>query len=78
MHPPIYSVPEISEHLLAALHQVAHDAAALAASVQRDETGDMVAGQFVGNGNGGNLSQDSLRAKGRLQLSLDDLNKMKG
>lgn len=68
-------MPEISERQLAAFHQVAHDAAALAASIQRDETGDMIGGQFVGNGNGGNLSQDSLRAKGRLQLSLSDLNK---
>lgn len=68
-------MPEISESQLAAFRKVAHDAAALAASIQRDETGDMIAGQFVGNGNGGNLSQDSLRAKGRLQLSLSDLNK---
>jgi hypothetical protein len=51
---------------------VAHDAADLAACVQRDETGDMIAGQFVG-GNGGNLSRTTLQAKGRLQLSLNSL-----
>ena len=75
MHPPISSMPEISELQLRAFRQVAHDAAALAASVQRDETGDMIAGQFVGNGNGGNLSQTTLIAKGAVQRSLIDLNK---
>lgn len=68
-------MPEISEQLLSALHQVAHDAAALAESVQRDETGDMIGGQFIGNGNGGNLSQTTLIAKGALQRSLIDLSK---
>lgn len=67
-------MPEISEIHLAALHRVAHDAAALAASVQRDETGDMIGGQFTGNGNGGNLSRDTLLVKGNLQRSLHDLN----
>ena len=65
-------MPEISESRLAALHQIAHAAADLAQCVQRDETGDMVAGQFVG-GNGGNLSRTTLQAKGRLQLSLSSL-----
>lgn len=68
-------MPEISETRLAALHQVAHDAAALAESVQRDETGDMIGGQFVGNGNGGNLSTPTLIKKGALQRSLIDLSK---
>lgn len=68
-------MPEISEQLLAALHQVAHDAADFVASVQRDETGDMIGGQFVGNGNGGNLSTPTLIKKGALQRSLIDLNK---
>lgn len=66
-------MPEISETELACLHQVAHDAATLAASVQRDETGDMIAGRYVGNGNGGNLSRESLVALGRLQHSLNTL-----
>lgn len=69
-------MPEISETKLAALHRVAHDAAALAENVQRDETGDMIGGQFAGNGNGGNLSQPTLIAKGALQRSLGDLAKM--
>lgn len=47
------------------------DAKALADSIQRDETGDMIGGQFVGNGNGGNLSTPSLQAKGRLQRTLN-------
>lgn len=54
------------------------DAKALADSIQRDETGDMIGGQFVGNGNGGNLSTPSLKAKGRLQLTLNDIKKLKG
>ncbi|MHA6731786.1 hypothetical protein [Devosia sp. A369] len=66
-------MPEISERLLAAFHQVAHDAAALAKSIQHDETGDLIAGQFVGNGNGGNISRESLRALGQLQFSLNEL-----
>ena len=66
-------MPEISEQLLATLHKIAHSAAALAASVQRDETGDMIAGQFVGNGNGGNLSRATLLANGNLQRDLSDL-----
>ena len=65
-------MPFITDADLAALHLIAHDAAALAACVQRDETGDMVAGQFVG-GNGGNTSRTTLQAKGRLQLSLSSL-----
>lgn len=65
-------MPEISASHLAALHHVAHAAADLAQCVQRDETGDMVAGQFVG-GNGGNTSRATLHAKGRLQLSLNSL-----
>ena len=69
-------MPEISETHLAALHKVAHDAAALAASVQRDDTGDLIGLQFTGNGNGGNLSQTSLLAKDNLQRSLNDLNKL--
>lgn len=67
-------MPEISDQLLAALHRVAHDAAALSASVQRDETGDLIGGQFTGNGNGGNLSRETLLMKGNLQRSLNDLN----
>ena len=69
---------EISETHLAALHRVAHDAAALAASVQRDDTGDLIGLQFTGNGNGGNLSQASLLAKDNLQRSLHDLNALPG
>ena len=69
-------MPEISEIHLAALHLVAHDAAALAASVQRDDTGDLIGQQFTGNGNGGNLSQASLLAKDNLQRSLHDLNEL--
>lgn len=69
-------MPEISEQQLSAFHRVAHDAAALAASVQRDETGDMIGGQFVGNGNGGNLSRETLLVKGNLQRSLNDLNSL--
>lgn len=34
----------------------------------------MIAGQFVGNGNGGNLSRETLLVKGNLQRSLNDLN----
>lgn len=67
-------MPEISEAALAAFQLVAHDAAALAASVQRDDTGDLIGLQFTGNGNGGNLSQASLLAKDNLQRSLNDLN----
>lgn len=66
-------MPEISEQQLAAFRQVAHDAAALAASVQRDETGDMIGQQFVGNGNGGNLSLATIRLNAALQRSLADL-----
>lgn len=66
-------MPEISETRLAALHQVAHDAAALAESVQRDETGDMIGQQFVGNGNGGNLSLATIKLNAALQRSLADL-----
>ncbi len=66
-------MPQISEAALAALHKVAHDAAAVCASINRDENGDMIAGQFVGNGNGGNISRGTLQANGQLQLSLSAL-----
>lgn len=69
-------MPLISDEHLASFHRVAHDAAALAAAVQRDETGDMIAGQFVGNGNGGNMSRNTLLVKGNLQRSLNDLNNL--
>lgn len=67
-------MPEISNCQLAAFHKVAHDAAALAASVQRDETGDIIGDTFTGNSNGGNLSRTTLLVKGNLQRSLNDLN----
>lgn len=69
-------MPEISETELAALHQVAHHAAAVAAGIQRDETGDMIGQQFTGNGNGGNISRHTLLLNGNLQRSLNDLNKL--
>ncbi len=72
--PPIYSMPEISETLLAAHHRVAHTAAAVAAKIQQDETGDIIGTSFTGNGNGGNMSTDLLRLKGQLQLDLAALN----
>lgn len=75
MHPPISFMPEISDQQLQAFRQVAHDGAALAASVQRDDTGDIIGLNFTGNGNGGNLSQETLLRKDALQRSLIDLNK---
>lgn len=70
-------MPEISDQLLAAFHKVAHDAAALSAAVQFDDTGAMVAGHLQG-GNGGLLSRETLHKAGLLQLSLNDLNKVPG
>jgi len=69
-------MPEISETALAAFRRVAHDAAAVAAGIQRDETGDMIGQQFTGNGNGGNISRHTLLLNGNLQRSLNDLNKL--
>lgn len=66
-------MPEISDQLLAALHKVAHDAAALRASVDHDENGTMVAGRLMG-GNGGLTSRETLHKAGLLELSLNDLN----
>lgn len=68
-------MPEISERQLAAFHQVAHAAAALAAAVQFDDTGAMVAGHLQG-GNGGLLSRETIHKAGLVQLSLNDLNKL--
>jgi len=71
--PADFSMPEVSEQQLAAFHRVMHEAAAFAASIQRDETGDIIGDHFTGNGNGGNISRESLIAKSRLQLSLNAL-----
>lgn len=71
-------MPEISEQHLASLHQVAHDAAALAKSIQRDETGDIIGDQYIGNGNGGNISKPTLILNGNLQRSLLKLNEVEG
>ena len=66
-------MPWISEAELSALHLVAHDAADVSAGIDRDETGIVVAGQFVG-GNGGLVSRPTLQANERLRRSLNDLN----
>ena len=68
-------MPEISDRLLAALHKVAHDAAALRARVDHDENGTMTAGRLMG-GNGGLLSRETLHSAGLLELSLSDLNEL--
>lgn len=68
-------MPEISESELAALHKVAHDAAALRASVDHDENGTMIAGRLMG-GNGGLVSRETLHNAGLLELSLNDLNSL--
>lgn len=52
------------------------DATDVADSIQRDETGDIIGTTFTGNGNGGNLSLPSLKAKGRLQIRLNDIKQM--
>ncbi|WP_108397589.1 hypothetical protein [Devosia submarina] len=70
-------MPHISDELLTAFQRIAHDAAALAACVQRDDTGDIIGHQFVGNGNGGNLSQETLLAKDAVQRTLHALNNIK-
>ena len=44
--------------------------------IQRDETGDLIGNTFTGNGNGGNLSTPSLRAKGKVQRDINDINQM--
>lgn len=51
------------------------DAAAVVAQIDRDESGDMIGGQYVGNGNGGNISRDTLKANGRLKLRINSLPK---
>lgn len=45
-------------------------------SIQRDETGDLIGNTFTGNGNGGNLSTPSLRAKGKVQRDINDITNM--
>jgi hypothetical protein len=71
-------MPKISRLRLAALQKVADDAAALSASVQRDETGDMIGQQFVGNGNGGNLSLATIKLNAALQRGLAHLAQLEG
>jgi hypothetical protein len=44
--------------------------------IQRDETGDLIGNTFTGNGNGGNLSTPSLRAKGKVQRDINDIKQL--
>ena len=67
-------MPETTELELIRLRRVAHDAAAFAASIQWDLTGDAIGHQFIGNGNGGMISPESQINKDALQRSLIDLN----
>jgi hypothetical protein len=69
-------VPEISEIELAKLHKVAHCAAAVEQAIRRDETGDIIGEQYTGNGNGGNISRQTLLLNGNLYRALNDLNKV--
>lgn len=56
------------------LRDVATD---LAAAVQFDDTGAMVAGHLQG-GNGGLLSRETIHKAGLVQLTLSDIKKLKG
>lgn len=49
----------------------------LAAAVQFDDTGAMVAGHLQG-GNGGLLSRETIHKAGLVQLTLNDIKKLKG
>ncbi|MEO9297599.1 hypothetical protein [Devosia alba] len=71
-------MPWISETELAARRRVEDTAAAVAAKIQQDETGDIIGTTFTGNGNGGNMSTELLRLKGQLQLDLAALHEAGG